>query len=62
VVTETESGQRHELRVEREPISDQDVDVDMVTAGPSQSEASAQPEPLTPDSDDWFRPEGEPPR
>jgi len=60
VVTETESGQRHELRVEREPISDQDVD--MVTAGPSQSEASAQPEPLTPDSDDWFRPEGEPPR
>ena len=60
VVTETESGQRHELRVEREPISDQDVD--MVTAGPSQSEASAQPEPLTSDSDDWFRPEGEPPR
>jgi hypothetical protein len=26
-VTETESGQRHELRVERELISDQDVDI-----------------------------------
>jgi sporulation protein YlmC with PRC-barrel domain len=60
VVTETESGQQHELQVEREPISDQDVDT--VTASPSQSEASAKPEPPTPDSNDWFRPEGDPPR
>jgi sporulation protein YlmC with PRC-barrel domain len=60
VVTETEAGQRHELRVDREPISDQDVEA--VTARPSQSDALTQPESRTPDSNDWFRPEGDPPR
>jgi hypothetical protein len=55
VVTETESGQRHELRVEREPISDEEVD-----ATTAQPEASVQPERPTPDND-WFRAEGDPP-
>ena len=60
VVTETEAGQRHELRVEREPISDQEVEA--VTADPSRSDASAQPGSPTSDSNDWFRPDGDPPR
>jgi hypothetical protein len=60
VVTETEAGQQHELRVEQEPISDQDVEA--VTANPGQPHASAQPEPPTPDNHDWFRSEGDPPR
>jgi Domain of unknown function (DUF2382)/PRC-barrel domain len=60
VVTETEAGQRHELRVEREPIGDEDADA--VTAAPGQPEASARPERSTPDSDDWFHSEGDPPR
>jgi sporulation protein YlmC with PRC-barrel domain len=66
VVTETETGQQHELRVEQEPISDQEVDG--VNAGPRRPEVSAhpaasdQPEPPTPDSNDWFRSEGDPPR
>jgi Domain of unknown function (DUF2382) len=60
VVTETEAGQRHELRVEREPISDQDVEA--VTADPSRSDASTQPGSPASDSNDWFRPEGDSPR
>jgi hypothetical protein len=61
VVTETEAGQQHELRVEQEPISDQDVDA--VTTTPGQPDASAQPEqPSTPANNDWFRPEGDAPR
>jgi hypothetical protein len=60
VVTETEAGQRHELRVEREPISDQEVEA--VPADPSRSDASAQPGSPTPDSNDWFRPDGDPSR
>jgi hypothetical protein len=60
VVTETEAGQRHELRVEREPIGDEDADA--VTAAPGQPEASARPERSTPDSDDWFHSEGDPSR
>jgi hypothetical protein len=60
VVTETEAGQRHELRVEREPISDQEVEA--VPADPNRSDASIQPGSPTPDSNDWFRPEGAPPR
>jgi PRC-barrel domain/Domain of unknown function (DUF2382) len=58
VVTETESGQRHELRVEREPVSDEDVDAATATTAPPQ--ASVQPERPTPDSD-WFRSDGDPP-
>jgi hypothetical protein len=56
VVTETEAGQRHELRVEREPISDQELEA--VPADPSRFDESTQPgSPPPPDSNDWFRPE-----
>jgi hypothetical protein len=60
VVTETEAGQRHELRVEREPISDQEVEA--VPVDPSRSDASTQPGSPPSHSNDWFRPEGDPPR
>jgi hypothetical protein len=60
VVTETEAGQRHELRVEREPISDQELEA--VPADPNRSDASTQPGSPPSDSNDWFRPEGDPPR
>ena len=59
VVTETETGQRHELRVEREPISNEDADAVTATAAPP--EASVRSERPTPDND-WFRSEGDPPR
>jgi hypothetical protein len=59
VVTETETGQRHELRVEREPISNEDADAVTATAAPPG--ASVQSERPTPDND-WFRSEGDPPR
>jgi hypothetical protein len=59
VVTETAAGQQHELRVEQEPISDQDADA--MTGGPGQPQTSAQPSPPTPANNDWFRPEGDPP-
>jgi PRC-barrel domain/Domain of unknown function (DUF2382) len=58
VVTETESGQRHELRVEREPIGNEDVDAATATAAPPQ--ASVEPERPTPDND-WFRSDSDPP-
>jgi sporulation protein YlmC with PRC-barrel domain len=60
VVTETESGQRHELQVEREPIDDPAVTG--MTAPASQSGEAVAPAPAEPDANDWFRPEGDPPR
>ena len=60
VVTETEAGQQHELRVEQEPISDEDIDA--VTAPPGLPEASVQPKSPAPASNDWFHAEGDPPR
>jgi PRC-barrel domain/Domain of unknown function (DUF2382) len=60
VVTETESGQRHELQVEREPIDDPEVAG--MTVPPGQPGESVAPAPAEPDDTDWFRPEGDPPR
>jgi hypothetical protein len=60
VVTDTETGQRHEVRVEREPIDD--------TEGAGLAAHSGQPvepadkAPAGLDSNDWFRPEGDPSR
>jgi PRC-barrel domain/Domain of unknown function (DUF2382) len=56
VVTETASGQRHEVRVEREPISDTDVD-----AGADTSNQDTQPSGRGPTEadDDWFGEEGD---
>ncbi len=58
VVTETESGQRHELQVEQEPISD--AEVDAVTATPGQAGQPVPAERTGPDDNDWFRPEDAP--
>jgi hypothetical protein len=60
VVTETEAGQRHELQVEREPINDPEVAGTTLSSG--QPDEAAAPAPAEPDNNDWFRPEGDPPR
>jgi PRC-barrel domain len=58
VVTETESGQRHEVRVEREPVSADEVNA--VTASPR---PAGKPVPAEgTDENDWFRAEGDPRR
>jgi hypothetical protein len=58
VVTETESGQRHEVRVEREPINN--AEVDALTATPTEADESIPGEPTVADSDDWFRADDNP--
>jgi sporulation protein YlmC with PRC-barrel domain len=60
VVTETEMGQRHELQVEREPIDD--TEAAGVTAPSGQPVKPAGTAQAGPDDNDWFRPEGDPPR
>ena len=61
VVTETESGQRHEVRVQREPVSD--TEVNAATAAPElQSESIGQEEPTGSDDNDWFTDPGGPRR
>jgi hypothetical protein len=55
VVTETQTGQRHEVRVEAEPVNHQDV--------PNLPEdAGARRGPPEPDPNDWFRAEDDPRR
>ena len=58
VVTETEAGQRHEVRVQREPVSDAEVDA-AVTAPDGQGEPIGQ-EPNRPGNNDWFSDESDP--
>ena len=58
VVTETEAGQRHEVRVQREPVSDAEVDA-IPTAPDRQDEPTGQ-DPNRPEPNDWFREEGDP--
>jgi hypothetical protein len=58
VVTETEAGQRHEVRVQREAVSDAEVDA-VVTAPDRQGEPSGQ-EPNRPGDNDWFNDESDP--
>ena len=58
VVTETDSGQRHEVRVEREPVSADEVDAVAATPG-----GAGEPVPAEEtDENDWFRTEGDPRR
>jgi hypothetical protein len=59
VVTETEAGQRHELQVEREPIDDTEAAGVTAPGQPGEPVAEMQAEP---DDNDWFHPEGDPPR
>jgi hypothetical protein len=58
VVTDTEAGQRHEVRIQREPISDAEVDA-ALTASDPQDELVGQ-EPNGPGHNDWFGDESDP--
>jgi hypothetical protein len=58
VVTETEAGQRHEVRVQREPVSDAEVDA-VLTAPDRQDEPVGQ-EPNEPGDNGWFSDESDP--
>jgi hypothetical protein len=60
VVTETEAGQRHEVRVQSEPVSDTEVD-GVRTAPDRQGEPTGQ-EPNEPEPNDWFSDERDPRR
>jgi sporulation protein YlmC with PRC-barrel domain len=57
VVTEIETGQRHEVRVEAEPVNQQDVDNLAAISNPE--EKPARGEPPESDTNDWFRAEGD---
>jgi hypothetical protein len=58
VVTETESGQRHVVQVEREPISDAEIEAATTTSGQTGEPVAAQrPKP---DDNGWFSPENQP--
>jgi PRC-barrel domain/Domain of unknown function (DUF2382) len=59
VVTETEAGQRHEVRVQSEPVSD--ADVDAVRAAPDRQDEPIGQEP-GPGRNDWFSDESDPRR
>jgi hypothetical protein len=58
VVTETEAGQRHEVRVQSEPVSDAEVDA-VATAPEREGEPIGQ-EPNRPGDNDWFGDESDP--
>jgi PRC-barrel domain/Domain of unknown function (DUF2382) len=58
VVTDTEAGQRHEVRVQSEPVSDAEVDA-LRTAPDRQDEPIGQ-DPNGPEPNDWFRDESDP--
>jgi hypothetical protein len=58
VVTETEAGQRHEVRVQSEPVSDAEVDA-VRTAPDRQGEPIGQA-PNGPEPNDWFIDETDP--
>jgi hypothetical protein len=52
VVTETEAGQRHEVRVHSEPVSD--AEVDAVRAAPDRPDEPIGRDPNGPEPNDWF--------
>jgi hypothetical protein len=56
VVTETEAGQRHEVRVQNEPVSD--AEVDAARAAPDRQDEPIGQEP-GPGRNDWFSDEGD---
>ena len=58
VVTETEAGQRHEVRVHSEPVSDAEVDA-MLPAPDRQDEPIGR-DPNGPEPNDWFSDESDP--
>jgi PRC-barrel domain len=58
VVTDTEAGQRHEVRVQSEPVSD--ADVDAVLTPPNRQEEPNVQESNEPRHNDWFNGESDP--
>jgi hypothetical protein len=60
VVTETEAGQRHEVRVQSEPVSD--AEVGAVPAAPDQQGEPIGQEPNGPEPNDWFSDQSDPRR
>jgi hypothetical protein len=58
VVTETEAGQRHEVRVHSEPVSD--VEVDAVAMAPDRQGEPIDQEPNAPGHNDWFNDQSDP--
>ena len=57
VVTETEAGQRHEVRVQSEPVSD--AEVDAVRAVPDRQDEPIGQDPNGPGHNDWFSDESD---
>ena len=58
VVTETEAGQRHEVRVQSEPVSD--AEVDAVGAAPDRQDEPTGQDPNGPEPNDWFNDQSDP--
>jgi hypothetical protein len=58
VVTDTEAGQRHEVRVQSEPVSD--AEVDAVAIGPDRQDEPIGQDPNGPEPNDWFNDESDP--
>jgi PRC-barrel domain/Domain of unknown function (DUF2382) len=58
VVTETEAGQRHEVRVHSEPVSD--AEVDAVGPAPDRPDEPIGQDPNGPGRNDWFSDESDP--
>ena len=58
VVTETEAGQRHEVQVQSEPVSD--AEVDAVAMAPDGQEEPTGQVPDGPEPNDWFRDDSNP--
>ena len=58
VVTETEAGQRHEVRVQSEPVSD--AEVDAVRTAPDRQDEPIGQDPNGPGHNDWFSDESDP--
>jgi hypothetical protein len=58
VVTDTEAGQRHEVRVQSEPVSD--AEVDAVRTAPDRQDEPIGQDPNGPGHNDWFSDESDP--
>jgi hypothetical protein len=58
VVTETEAGQHHEVRVQSEPVSN--AEVDAVRAAPDRQGEPTGQDPNGPEPNDWFSDERDP--
>src|SRR5512132_3006526 len=58
VVTETEAGQRHEVRVQSEPVSD--TEVDAVRTAPDRQDEPIGQDPNGPGHNDWFSDQSDP--